>query len=122
MKYRGEQPWRVNRARALRSTETLAERVVWCELRGRRLKGYKFLRQQPLGRYYVDFVCREHKLVLEVDGATHSGAVAIEYDNRRDRALEALGFRVLRMTNTDVIENLDGVLELIVASLEKRSP
>jgi very-short-patch-repair endonuclease len=120
MQYRGEQPWQTNRARALRSSQTLAEDIVWNELRAQRLKRFKFKRQVPVDIYFADFLCAANKLVVEIDGATHGRPHEIESDERRDRVFEDLGYRVVRVTNTDVFENLDGVLELIVAILDGR--
>ncbi len=61
----------VKRARELRRAETSAEAKLWNHLRARRLNGFKFVRQEPIGPYFADFVCREEKLIVEVDGATH---------------------------------------------------
>jgi len=69
---RGAQPWRTNRARVLRSRATSAEDRMWSALRNRRLNGLKFVRQCSIGPYFVDFVCRERKIIVEIDGATHS--------------------------------------------------
>ncbi|HVI27845.1 endonuclease domain-containing protein [Hansschlegelia sp.] len=109
-----------NRARALRARETSAEARLWQALRGRRLAGWKFRRQHPIDRYVVDFVTLPGKLVIEVDGVTHGGGAEITRDAARADALERLGFMVIRVTNVDVYENLDGVLEAIVAQLSGR--
>ena len=68
---RGPQPWRTNRARVLRSHSTSAEDRIWSALRNRRLNGLKFVRQYSIGPYFVDFVCRERMIIVEIDGATH---------------------------------------------------
>jgi very-short-patch-repair endonuclease len=75
----------------------------------------KFVRQEPVGPYVVDLVCREQRLVIEVDGGQHRGS----RDAIRDRWLQNHGYRVLRFWNNDVIANTDGVLEAIVDSLQK---
>jgi very-short-patch-repair endonuclease len=103
----------VRRARGLRREQTEAERRLWRKLRDRRLGGFKFVRQEPIG----DFVCRERALILEVDGATHSTDKEVASDARRTAFLEREGYRVLRATNAGVYENLDGVLETILAAL-----
>jgi very-short-patch-repair endonuclease len=68
---RGEQPWRTSRARALRSQPISAEAKLWAKLRNRQLGGFKFVRQAPIGPYFADFLCRERKVIVEVDGGTH---------------------------------------------------
>jgi very-short-patch-repair endonuclease len=102
---RTSQPWQTNRARVLRSVETAAEARIWTELRARRLGGFRFSRQVLILQFYVDFVCREQKVIVEIDGGTHSAP-----DKLREAALVALGYRVFRIHNTEVYENLDGVL------------
>ena len=74
------------------------------------------MRQQPIGRYYVDFVCREHRLIVELDGGQHSES---PQDKQRDSELSALGYRVIRVWNNDVIENLEGVLQMLLSELNK---
>ena len=86
-------------ARSLRRHATEAERRLWSQLRRNSVEGHYFRRQSPLLGYVVDFACFEAMLVVEVDGATHSGAE--EIDTRRDRLLQTNGFEVLRDTNDD---------------------
>jgi very-short-patch-repair endonuclease len=86
-------------ARTLRRTETEAEIRLWQQLRNRRLCGHKFVRQLPIGHFIADFACRERKLFVEVDGATHGGDQEIAYDARRTAILEAQGWRIVRVTN-----------------------
>jgi very-short-patch-repair endonuclease len=76
----------------------------------------KFVRQEPIGRFYVDFVCRDRHLIIELDGGQHSGNLK---DRQRDSELSALGYRVIRIWNNDVIDNLDGVLQMLLSELEK---
>jgi very-short-patch-repair endonuclease len=101
------------RARALRASQTSAESKLWQALRNRRLARWKFRRQHPIDRYIVDFVTLDGKLVVEVDGFTHSTPTEIRRDKARTDALEACGFFVIRVSNTDVYDNLHGVLEMI---------
>jgi very-short-patch-repair endonuclease len=115
---RGEQPWRSNRSRALRSRSISAEAKLWFHLRNRRLGGHKFVRQMPIDPYFADFVCRERKIVAEVDGGTHSTDAELAHDHRRTRHLEQLGYRVFRISNDDVYNNLDGVLDGLLAFIE----
>ncbi|MBR0773857.1 DUF559 domain-containing protein [Bradyrhizobium diazoefficiens] len=106
-----------SRARRLRESQTSAEAKLWQTLRNRQLARWKFRRQHPIDRYVVDFVTLDGKLIIEVDGVTHSSPSEIERDVTRTKVLEASGFLVLRVSNTDVYENLEGVLELIHTSL-----
>ncbi|MCW2315599.1 very-short-patch-repair endonuclease [Rhodoblastus acidophilus] len=114
---RGATPTRTDRSRLLRRDATSAEAKLWQRLRARRLNGFKFVRQENIGVYYVDFVCREAKLIVEVDGATHSTPRERAHDHRRDMWLVEQGFRVLRVTNADVFENIAGVCETILHAL-----
>ncbi|HEY7670492.1 MAG TPA: endonuclease domain-containing protein [Hyphomicrobium sp.] len=106
-----------SRSRALRAQQTAAEQIPWREFRNRRLGRWKFRRQHPIGGYIVDFVVLDAKLVIEVDGGTHSTDEERTRDEKRTRALEHLGFHVVRVTNTEVYENLDGVLATILHEL-----
>ncbi|MGH7887599.1 MAG: endonuclease domain-containing protein [Candidatus Binatia bacterium] len=104
------------RARALRRNPTDAEKFLWRGLRFWQIDGYKFRRQQPLGRYIVDFICFEKKLIIEIDGGQH--AEQVKYDAERDAWLCAQGFSVLRFWNNDVLQNINGVKESILSKLE----
>jgi very-short-patch-repair endonuclease len=88
-------------------------------LRGRRLNGFKCVRQEKIGAYHVDFVCRDDKLVVEADGATHSTVEERDHERRRETFLIEHGFRVLRVSNADVCENLAGVCETSLNALEQ---
>jgi very-short-patch-repair endonuclease len=106
-----------SRARQLRASQTSAEAKLWQALRNRRMARWKFRRQHPIDRYIVDFVSIHGKLVVEVDGVTHSELNEIARDRYRTLILERCGFLIVRVTNTDVYENLDGVLEMIESHL-----
>ncbi len=108
---RGQQPWRTNRARVLRNKQTSAEQKLWSRIRNRQLAGMKFSRQTPIGDYFADFVCRKHNIIVEVDGATHGTHLEVAQDAERERYLLSLGYHVFRVTNQDIFENLDGVIE-----------
>ena len=114
---RGKDQKRTERARLLRRSLTAAELTLWTRLRGRQLGGFKFVRQVAISHYYADFVCRERRLIVELDGGQHADSPE---DRHRDRALCALGYCVIRIWNNDVIENLDGVLQTLLTELEKR--
>ncbi len=115
---RRSQPWLTNRARVLRGAETSAEDRVWQALRGRRLNDLKFVRQCPIGPYFVDFVCRERKVIVEIDGATHGTDAEIARDAARTAALSQLGFRVFRAHNSEIANNLSGVLDTLLVFIE----
>jgi very-short-patch-repair endonuclease len=98
-------------ARTLRKRATDAENLLWTHLRSKQFEGHKFRRQQPIGSYIVDFVCFERRIVIEVDGGGH--AIEKVKDNDRDKWLRNEGFKVLRFWNNEVLQNIDGVLEVI---------
>ena len=102
-------------ARALRSAETPAEKRLWGLLRGRRLAGAKFRRQQPIGPYFVDFYCDGARLVIEADGAPHYPRPLV--DIYRDAYLRGLGLRILRFENEEILENPNQVLSEIRRAL-----
>ena len=98
-------------SRTLRKNTTDAERVLWKYLRGKQFDGFKFRRQEPIGKYIADFVCYDKKIIIEVDGGQH--AVDTVKDEERDRWFEGQGFKVLRFWNNDVLGNMEGVFEAI---------
>ena len=106
---------RVSLERKLRGQPTDAEMKLWLSLRDRRLCGFKFVRQEAIESYVVDFVCRDRRLIVEVDGGQHADS---QSDRHRDRVLSEAGYRVLRFWNNDVLANRDGVLRVIVEALE----
>jgi very-short-patch-repair endonuclease len=101
----------------LRLSATDAERRLWAALRNRRLQGYKFRRQHPIGRFVVDFACTKHRLVIEADGGQHSENAA---DERRTAWLESQGWRVIRFWNPDILRNTEDVVTMIMHALEAR--
>lgn len=114
---RGPQSTQTNRARSLRQSDNEAEARLWTELRNRRLNGFKFVRQLPIGRYYADFACRERCLVIELDGSQHADSA---YDRRRDKFMNLEGWTVARFSNSGVFDGMNEVLETIVAILDRR--
>src|ERR1700722_16918240 len=111
---RGAKATKTGLARRLRKNSTIAEAKLWRRLRARELNGFKFVRQEPVGRYVADFICREHKLIIEVDGGQHADS---KRDIVRDAWLREHHYRVLRFWNNDVIGNIEGVLETILGAL-----
>jgi very-short-patch-repair endonuclease len=105
------QPRDTPRAKELRNAASPAERALWRCLSGRKIGGWKFSRQMPVGPYFADFLCREAQLIVELDGYSHDMRQA--YDHRRDQWLSENGYRVVRFTNDEVIGNIEGVVNEI---------
>ena len=102
-------------AREARHVGTKPEQILWGVLRDRRLAGVKFRRQMPIGQYIVDFACCESRLIVEIDGLSHTDRKS--QDVERQNFLEKQGWNVLRVANDDVLTNLEGVLMQIVRAL-----
>ena len=105
------------RARKLRQGGNQAEALLWLELKNRKLGGYRFTRQLPIGSYFADFACRERWLVVEVDGSQHADSPR---DKIRDEFICSQGYSVLRFWNTDVIKHRESVCDTILAALDGR--
>jgi very-short-patch-repair endonuclease len=110
-------PTTLARARELRSTSTAAESKLWQHLRNRQLNKTKFARQEPIGPYIADFVCRTQKLVIEIDGATHETPDEMVHDAARTAFLVEQGYRVIRFKNEEVFGDLSPVLDIISKNL-----
>ncbi len=110
--------WMKHRARSLRRESPIPERILWGLLRGRRLAGWKFRRQQPVGPYVADFLCDEAKLVVELDGMTHVGQGA--RDDARTRFMEAQGLTVIRFSNDDLLQHQEAVALAILQAVETK--
>jgi len=106
-KPRPKHPAILQRARNLRRESTPPEKQLWSVLRSRRLSGLKFRRQEPIGQYVVDFCCRELKLIVELDGMSHDDRGP--QDDLREQWLREQGYRVFRVTNWDVNDDLEAV-------------
>ena len=96
---------------------TKAEVILWSKLKGKQL-GYKFRRQHGIGNYIVDFYCPELRLIIELDGYPHGFSSQIRKDNERQNFLESLGFVVYRYVNNDIVNNLNGVLDDLIAKIK----
>ena len=107
------------RAKELRSSATTPEQLLWQCLKGRKL-GHRFSRQMPIGPYFADFLCRELKFIIELDGTSHDQNVS--HDNQRDAYCRSLGFQILRISNDDVMTNLEGVVLHIKTTLAQAHP
>jgi very-short-patch-repair endonuclease len=110
-------PESIERARQLRHGDNQAEATLWNQLKAKKLGGYKFVRQMPLGPYFADFACRSAKLVIELDGSQHAES---SYDRRRDEFMRAQGYSVIRFWSADAVKNLASVCETILAALDGR--
>ncbi|HRJ31148.1 MAG TPA: endonuclease domain-containing protein [Cyclobacteriaceae bacterium] len=104
-------------ARFLKKVPTEAERLLWRNLRSKKLKGYKFRRQHPIDHFIVDFYCHECRLVIEVDGDIHFQNDNPAYDKGRTEQLDALGVKIIRFTNEQVLKDISSVLSEITKHL-----
>ncbi|MEM6377991.1 MAG: endonuclease domain-containing protein [Bacteroidota bacterium] len=113
-------------ARQLRRNSTKAEIRTWKELlRAKKMMGYAFLRQRPILNYIADFYCKDLKLVVEIDGFTHETIEAIEKDKIRDATLRVAGYKTIRFTNYEVLNELEDVklkLEKYICEIKETSP
>jgi very-short-patch-repair endonuclease len=107
-------------ARELRRNMTLSEVLLWNELRQKRIMGYDFDRQRPIGNYIVNFYCKELLLAIEIDGDTH--IYRYDYDEERQRNLEKLGIKFLRFEDIEVKKNIMNVLKVIENWIENNKP
>ena len=107
--------WQRGFARTMRRAPTKAENILWQMVRGRRLGGLKFKRQEPLGPYIADLVCHEHRLIVEADGGQHCDD---KQDEERDHYFREQGYRTLRFWNDEIERNSDGVAAEILRRIE----
>jgi very-short-patch-repair endonuclease len=108
-------------ARRLRLDQTDAEARLWRRLRHWPMHGTHFRRQVPIGPFVADFACMAARLVIEVDGSQHGEDKNVLHDQARTRWLEAVGYRVIRFWNNDLVTNMDGVLESIYVAVHGAS-
>ncbi len=106
----GKKP-KTARAREMRKNMTPQEAHLWIYLRKLRARGYHFRRQAPFRGYFLDFVCFSRRLVVEVDGGGHGEGTQAEHDRVRDAVLRRQGFHTLRVWNSDINSNLEGVVD-----------
>lgn len=98
-----------NLAKNLRQNQTQQEHILWNRLRNHKFHNLKFKRQQPLGNYIVDFICKDIKLIIELDGGQHNTKENILADEERTKFLESKGYKVIRFWNNEIDNNLEGV-------------
>ncbi len=110
-------PRLVEYAKQMRLAPTPAELKMWLELRAKRFNGIKFRKQKVIGSYIADFASRDPMLVIEIDGETHGNAN--DYDLKRTGYLEEQGYRVIRFTNVEVMQNMNGVLETLASVVDQ---
>ncbi|MBK6276296.1 MAG: endonuclease domain-containing protein [Chitinophagales bacterium] len=110
----------IDYSKSLRKKQTDAEKLLWSNLRNRKLNGYKFRRQHAIKSYIVDFYCAEKMLSIEVDGEIHLKKEQIEYDKNRTEELNLLEIKEIRFTNEEIDKNISLVLKKILIELEKK--
>ena len=98
-----------NNARYLRKNQTEQERKLWNLIKNKQFYNYKFLRQYVIGKYIVDFICREKKIIIEIDGGQHNENSTIGYDKERSIYLNSIGYAVIRFWNNEIDNNIEGV-------------
>ncbi len=110
----------LKRSRQLRVRQTVHETILWAFLRSRRLGGLKFRRQFPICRFIADFCCFEKKIIVELDGRQHGEKEHAEKDRIRDAILRSKGYKILRVWNSEINNNLEGVAERIIQLAEEK--
>ena len=100
---------KINLARNLRKNSTPQEKLLWQIFRNHNFYGYEIRRQSPIGNYIVDFVCRDKKIIIEIDGGQHNELQNILNDNIRTEYLKSKGYKVIRFWNNEINENIEGV-------------
>lgn len=103
----------LEKAKELRKNMTPQERKLWNILRNHQFYGYEIRRQYPIDKYIVDFICRNKKIIIEIDGGQHNEKYTLEYDKKRSADLGKLGYKVIRFWNNDIDKNLDGVYKIL---------
>jgi very-short-patch-repair endonuclease len=104
----------------LRNNMTEAEIRLWSRLKSKQISGYKVRRQYGVGPYIVDFYCLRLKLAIEIDGDSHFSPSGQSHDKKRDDYIRKEGIEILRLTTTEVYENLDGVVDYLTEEFQKR--
>lgn len=100
-------------SKTLRNNATIPEKILWAHLKKSQLNGLKFRRQQPIGKYIVDFLCCSEKIIIELDGGQHNNLENIKYDKTRDEFLKNEGYNIIRIWNNDILNNIDNVMQYL---------
>ena len=108
------------RAKELRKTGNLCEVLLWQQVHQKKFRNYDFDRQKIIGNYIVDFYCTNCNVVIEIDGYSHENK--FEYDMKRDKFLDSLGITVIHILSHDVLNNLDGVMQMLYNHPALRAP
>ena len=108
----------LEKAKELRKNMTPQERKLWKILRNHQFYNFEIRRQYPIDKYFVDFICRKKKIIIEIDGGQHNKKEDIEYDKKMSFDLSKLGYKVIRFWNNDIDENLDGVYKILQKEFE----
>jgi len=104
--------------KVLRNNMPLAEQLIWHKLKNKQLVGYKFRRQYSINNFVVDFYCPKTKLAIEIDGESHFDSIKSKIiDMDRQKSIESVGIKIIRFTNNDIYNNIDGVLQEIIKNL-----
>jgi len=104
----------------LRNNSTLSEVLLWNELKARKINEYQFMRQKPIGKYIVDFYCSKLNLAIEVDGDSHGYKNEIVRDQLKDKYLTSLGIHIIRYDDSDVKNNISGVIDNLIDWIDQR--
>lgn len=120
--YHGAKAKTLRKAHDLRMCMTGSEKILWQNLRNKKVLDYKFRRQHAISQFIADFYCHEARLVIEVDGGYHNNPDQQEYDKGRTAELENLGIKVLRFTNKDVETDISKVITEISTYLKHFAP
>lgn len=111
-----------NLRKHLRNNMTQTEVMLWDKLKNKGVLGYKFRRQYGVGPYVLDFYCPKLRLGVEVDGDSHFSRGGRIHDKERDSFIEEQGITLIRVTTTEVKQNLDGVIEYLADTMQKMDP
>ena len=107
----------IQQAKQLRQDSTFPERLLWSRLRRGQVYGYRFRRQHAIAGFIVDFVCTDASLIIEVDGDSHIGRA--QYDADRQSKFVSMGYRVLRISNDDILRDLDSIVDGIANAVKQ---
>lgn len=119
--YFNASPEILERAAILRKEMTMAEKILWEQLKKNKVKGFRFRAQHPINKFIVDFYCPKAFLAIEIDGGVHLDRIVAERDEGREEEIKKLGVRVLRFTNEEVFKNVERVISTIVSFLDNVS-